>query len=127
MRNLDIPNTNYRFACFTPTTSKFESKVSCGVQSYITLTNKDDYEEFDPVYLGTSLLRTAKHLYGSETKEGFSWLQTEETGEYNIDLLVGSPLIRKGIDAGLSPDDLRKRWTKGLEEFKEKRKKYLLY
>ncbi|RJE21825.1 hypothetical protein PHISCL_05844 [Aspergillus sclerotialis] len=127
MRELDIPNTNYRFACFTPTTSKFKSRISCGVQSYITLTDQGDYERFDPVYLGTSLLWTAKHLYTSGTKDGFEWLKTEDTGEYNVDLLVGSPLIREGIDAGLSPEDIQKQWMKGLEEFKGDRGKYLLY
>ena len=97
------------------------------MQSYITLTDKGDCEEFDPIYLGTSLLWTAKHLYTSGSKEGFEWLKTEDTGEYNVDRLVGSPLIRKGIDAGLSPEDIRKQWMRGLEEFKGDREKYLLY
>lgn len=127
MRGLNIPNTNYRFACFTPTTSKFESQVSCGVQSYIILGEKD-YEEFDPVYLGTSLLWTAKHLYTRiNGTDGFSWLSSEGTGEYSIDRLAGGPLIRESIDAGLAPDEVRDRWMTGLENFRKMREKYLLY
>lgn len=129
MRSLNIPNTNYRFACFTPTTSKFVSEVSCGIQSYITLGGQD-YREFDPVYLGTSLLWTAKHLYTSgsnSSSDGFHWIFSEGTNDYNIDRLAGGPLIRKGIDSGLSPDEIRERWMGGLEEFREKRNRYLLY
>lgn len=102
MRALNIPHTNYRFACFTPTTSKSESEVSCGVQSYIV--SDQDSDEVDPVYLGTALLWSAKHLYTTSgddgprgnTTDGFHWIFSPGTEEYDIDVLVGGPLIREG-------------------------------
>lgn len=134
MHGLKIPNTNYRFACFTPTTSKFESNTSCGVQSYISLDSKEDYETFDPVYLGTSLLWTAKHLYTSDsdsgygnTTDGFHWIFSAGTKEYDVDVLVGGPLVREGIEAGLSPGEIRGQWEGDLKKFKKQRERYLIY
>ena len=41
--------------------------------------------------------------------------------------LAGGPTMRKQIEQGLSEEEIRKTWATGLQEFKEKRKKYLLY
>jgi uncharacterized protein YbbC (DUF1343 family) len=40
---------------------------------------------------------------------------------------VGSPLVREGLDDGLTPEEIRERWTPKLEDFRETRKKYLIY
>jgi uncharacterized protein YbbC (DUF1343 family) len=134
MRELAIPNTNYRFACFTPTTSKHNGVSSCGLQTYMQLSGKD-YNSFDPVFVGVSLLYTARKLYtvgnttgNAPTTGAFHWIFSGSSKTlYDIDVLVGSPLVREGIEAGLTPDAIRAAWTPGLEAFKEKRAKYLLY
>jgi uncharacterized protein YbbC (DUF1343 family) len=41
--------------------------------------------------------------------------------------LAGSDKLKKQIEAGMSEEEIRKSWEKGLKEFKEIRKKYLLY
>ncbi|MBI5219300.1 MAG: DUF1343 domain-containing protein [Bacteroidia bacterium] len=41
--------------------------------------------------------------------------------------LAGNTNLRKQIEAGVIETDIRKSWEKNLEEFKNKRKKYLLY
>jgi uncharacterized protein YbbC (DUF1343 family) len=136
MRSLSISNTDYRFACFSPTTSKFESETACGLQTYISLTSVRDYEQFDPVHLGVSLLWSAKHLYTTakndigfgNTTQSFHWVfNGSQKTVYDIDVLAGGSLIREGIESGLSPDEIRSLWHDELREFKRKRKSYLLY
>lgn len=136
MRALDIPNTNFRPACFSPTTSKFQSQTVCGLQSYIFLDSVSDHEEFDPVFLGVSLLWSAKNLYtvgGNDTGFGnttqsFRWLfNGSNKSLYDVDVLTGGSLVREGIEAGLSPDEIRSQWEAGLHAFKTKRSSYLLY
>ncbi len=41
--------------------------------------------------------------------------------------LAGGPTLRKQIEQGLTEEDIRKTWEKGIQDFKEKRRIYLLY
>ena len=126
MRSLGIPNTNFRFNCFEPVYDKFANETCCGLQTYALLECPEDYEHFDAVYVGVALLSTAERLYGSAgNSANFSWLNTD--GVYDVDLLAGGPLIRESIDAGLTPQDIKKSWQADLDTFKDIRKKYLLY
>ena len=45
----------------------------------------------------------------------------------NIDFLTGDANLKKQIMAGVSEEEIRKTWEPGLSEYKEMRKKYLLY
>ena len=136
MRGLNVTYTSFRTACFSPTTSKFISQTSCGLQSYISLQSAQDYGDFDPVYLGVALLWSAKNLFTADgntsgvgnTTESFHWLFSgASTTLYDIDVLSGGPLIREGIEGGLTPREIKSGWEAGLEDFKTKRKGYLLY
>jgi uncharacterized protein YbbC (DUF1343 family) len=44
-----------------------------------------------------------------------------------FDKLAGSNRLRRQIEAGMSPQEIKKSWTKELNEFKEIRKHYLIY
>jgi len=44
-----------------------------------------------------------------------------------FDKLAGTDQLRKQIEQGVSPDDIRKSWKPGLDAFKKIRVKYLLY
>lgn len=44
-----------------------------------------------------------------------------------MDTLTGGTLVREGIEAGWSPDQIRGAWESDLREFKKKRESYLLY
>jgi uncharacterized protein YbbC (DUF1343 family) len=44
-----------------------------------------------------------------------------------FDVLAGGPVLRKQIESGLTDKQIHKSWEKGLAEFKNIRKKYLLY
>jgi len=45
----------------------------------------------------------------------------------NIGILIGSPLFVKQITSGVSEEEIRKTWEPGLSQYKEMRKKYLIY
>lgn len=55
----------------------------------------------------------------------FDRSQSKQMG--NIDYLAGVYDFRKQIEAGLSADEIRASWEPGLSQYKEMRKKYLLY
>ena len=44
-----------------------------------------------------------------------------------IDILCGTDNIRETIDAGRSPRRLARGWTRQLQAFRDRRKRYLLY
>lgn len=135
MRELQIPNANYRFQCFTPTTSKFVNTTACGLEIYLDLESTRDYASFDPVYLGVSLLYTARHLYtvgntttSNPSTSSFHWIYSGSSSTVlDVDVLTGSSIIRTGIDLGKTPIEIRNNWLPELQLFREKREKYLLY
>jgi uncharacterized protein YbbC (DUF1343 family) len=151
MRNLPnpVPNTSFRPACFAPTDSKWLGNTSCGIEVYITFcsdgrcsdaANAADsgaggshpYETFDPVYLGVSWCSTARRLFSSQSgnaTSAFQWLYNgSNSSVYDVDVLSGGPLIREGIEAGMSPDEIKAAWTPALEAWKsDVRAKYLMY
>ena len=45
----------------------------------------------------------------------------------SFDLLAGNTTLRKQITQGLSADEIRASWQERLNQYKEKRKQYLLY
>ena len=136
MRSLKVPHTDYRFQCFVPTTSKYDTQTACGLQTYMTdLRNDRDYAEFDAPFIGVNLLYAARKLFtvsnttgDAPTTGAFHWIFSGSSKTlYDIDVLTGSPLVREGLEKGWTPDQVRKAWTPRLEQFREKRKKYLLY
>lgn len=135
MRELSIPSTSYRFQCFTPSTDDFEGQVSCGLQTYTSLNNPSDLASFDAPYVGVALLYTARKLYtvdnttGEEPTTGaFHWIYSGSSKSfYDVDGLVGSPVVREGLERGLTPEEVRNEWMPELNKFRELRRKYLLY
>ncbi len=55
----------------------------------------------------------------------FDFKQSNQMG--NIDKLAGTTLFKEQIIAGKSEKEIRESWEPGLSQFKEMRKKYLLY
>lgn len=89
----------------------------------------------DPVYNG-------KLCYGEDlskiekvTQLELKWLikaynSTADKSKFFNDFfikLAGTKKLREQIEAGISETEIRKSWEKGLNEFKEMRKKYLIY
>jgi uncharacterized protein YbbC (DUF1343 family) len=55
----------------------------------------------------------------------FDMSQSKQMGDFNK--LSGTENLKKQIIAGVSEEDIRKSWEPGLSDFKNMRKKYLLY
>jgi len=60
-------------------------------------------------------------------KEHFFGAERGNTGVSPFDLRIGSDSLRKQIIAGATESEIRKSWEPGLQQFKNIRKKYLLY
>ncbi|KAK2612767.1 hypothetical protein QQS21_001218 [Conoideocrella luteorostrata] len=134
MREMRVPHTQYRFQCFTPTASKFQGQTTCGLQTYMRLDRPRDYAEFDAPFVVVNLLYTARRLFAGARTDGekptntsFHWLYSGNSKTYDVDVLTGSGLVREGLERGMTPEEVRTAWMPRLREFRENRKKYLLY
>jgi uncharacterized protein YbbC (DUF1343 family) len=91
---------------------KYENKKCSGIS--LNITNRN---EFNSVHFGIKLLYALHKLYPEKFKFNVNY----------FDKLSGDSSIRKMLTYGSSPETIIKSWQVPLNEFKEKRKKYLLY
>ena len=103
-------------ATFTPTSDKHKGRICFGVEVDLT-----DRKRFDPVAVGVSILKVLLKTYPDK----FSW--RKEGRRYFIDLLLGTDLVRKGLEAGMAISGLRNSDAVATRRFLERRKKFLLY
>lgn len=100
-----------------------------------SFTPKPNFGAKDPVWNG-------KQCYGEDLTKiekvkqlELKWLikayqNTEDKTKFFNDFftkLAGTKKLQQQIETGVSETDIRKSWEKGLKEFKEMRKKYLIY
>ena len=76
-----------------------------------------DKEKFYALDFGIKLIYTLHKLYPKEFQS-----RTD-----HFDKLIGSDYVREMITDGIHPDSIINSWQKKLDQFKEKRKTYLLY
>ena len=95
---------------FTPDASKFKEQECGGV--YIQVTSRDD---FQPLRLGLQLAVSLRRLYPDD------W----DTASLNR--LLSSETTQAAILAGKSVDDIQAGYRRQLQEFKQRRRRYLLY
>jgi uncharacterized protein YbbC (DUF1343 family) len=117
----DLPGVIFRPLCFRPTFHKFAGEVCGGVQAHVT-----DRDAFRPYLAGIAVLRALRSLAG----DAFAW--RTETYEFvadhpAIDLLTGGDEIRKGMEAGMSLDELRATWQADEDAFHHRRAACLIY
>ena len=111
----------FRHNFFRPTFQKWAGQTCGGIQIHVT-----DREAFTPVIVGIAMVKTAYDLY----TEHFQWKQSayEYVFDKNpFDVVTGTDKIRKQIESGLSLAEIEADWAKGLTEFGEARKTYLMY
>jgi len=116
-----FPGVYFRPTYFRPMFQKHADTTCGGVQIHVT-----DREMFKPVIVGVAMVKAAYDLY----TEQFQWKQTayEYVFDKNpFDVVSGTDKIRKQIEAGESVNAIENSWRKGLAEFAEIRKKFLLY
>jgi uncharacterized protein YbbC (DUF1343 family) len=76
---------------------------------------------FRPVRTGLHILETVRQRSGDH----FQW--TEGPHGFFVDLLLGSPIPRQALDAGVSAADIIAEWTDDERNFEQRRQPFLLY
>ena len=117
----DFAGVKFRPAFFRPTFCEFAGETCGGVQIHVT-----DREAFTPVIVGIAMVKTVYDMYPDK----FQWRQNayEYVFDKNpIDVICGTDKIRKQIESGVAVNDIQADWADELAEFKDLRKKALLY
>ena len=112
LNQMKLGGVHFRPQAFTPTFSKYKGELCRGIQVHIL-----DRDLFQP-------LPVVLHILAKVLKSHPGKLQFKEKA---FDRLAGNSWIREGLLRGQSVDEIVKRWQPSLEEFKQKREKYLLY
>ncbi len=121
LRKFDFPGVAFREAYFRPTFSEFNGQTCGGVQIHVT-----DRNAFTPVIVGIAMVKTAYDLYPNH----FQWRQNayEYIFDKNpMDVVCGTDRVRKQIEGGVASNEIESDWAKGLAEFAEMRRQFLLY
>lgn len=119
LKKLNIKGAEFEKAEYTPveipnmaSQPKFQGEHVNGLKIMVT-----DRKEFEPVEFGIKLIYAIHQLYPDKFK--FS--------DARFDRLSGDKAIRNEILSGKTADDVIRGWQKELSQFKELRKKHLLY
>ncbi len=111
----------FRKATFEPTFQKHARTTCGGCQIHVS-----DRKAFEPVKAGAALLR---ECFGS-APDNVAWRDPPYEYEHEkmpIDILAGSPLLRRQIEAQVPLAEIVESWDEGEAEFQEIRQAYLLY
>ncbi len=116
-----LPGVQFRGCGFTPTFDKYTGVFCTGIQQHVT--NPNTYLSYKTA---VALVWAIHRLWPEE----FAW--RKEAYEFvsdipAFDLLAGSDVVRLGIDAGMSLEDLAQSWRGEEEEFAQKRREWMLY
>lgn len=106
---------------FRPTFNKWGGLVCRGFQIHVT-----DRELFRPYRFTLALLCAVLKLY----PDAFRWSDSPYEYVYDklpIDVILGSPNIRAGLERGQSVFDMEEEWHHDLNEFLKLRAGFLLY
>jgi uncharacterized protein YbbC (DUF1343 family) len=116
-----LPGVSFRPVFFTPTFHKYAGRPCGGVQVHVT-----DRDRF-PAFLCYLLLL---HHARRQAPPKFAWRDPPYEYEYvkrPIDILCGTPDVRRTIGEGYSPRRLADRWRREQQAFRRRRAPYLLY
>lgn len=118
---LELPGVTFRAVEFLPTFQK-HAKTLCGGAFVHVL----DRNSFESVLTGVAMVKVMFDLYG----ETFKWKEPPYEYVYDrnpFDVIHGSTKLRETFEAGVSIKDIKDSWKAGEENFRQLRKKYLLY
>jgi uncharacterized protein YbbC (DUF1343 family) len=117
----ELPGVVFRPAWFQPTFHKFAGQTCGGVQIHVI-----DRPSFQPVQTGLAVLSAFRIRLGDR----FDWRREPYefvSDRLAIDLLFGSDRERLALEAGESAQRIATAWEVEEEEFRQRRKPYLLY
>ncbi len=117
----NLPGCYLRPMVFQPTSGKWAGEVCNGFQVHVT-----DSKSFMPYRTSLALLQAVMLEY----PDNYEYKKPPYEYEFErlpMDLILGDLRLRKGLEDGVPMEQLERQWEPELIEFKEKRKKYLLY
>lgn len=117
----ELPGCRFRAVSFRPKFQKHAGVTCAGAQIHVT-----DRDRFESVTTTFCILSELLKMGGAE----FRW--REEAYEFvgdklAIDLLIGDPVVRKGLEDGDDPIELARIRSRRREEFDERRADCLIY
>jgi uncharacterized protein YbbC (DUF1343 family) len=121
MNGLELPGVWFRPAVFEPTFQKHAQRSCGGCQIHVL--SRDD---FRPVLTGVALMAMFRRV----DPGGFRWRPPPyeyEREKLPIDILAGSDLLRRQVEADAPPAEIAASWREDERAFTELRKPYLLY
>jgi uncharacterized protein YbbC (DUF1343 family) len=121
MNGVGLSGVHFRPATFEPTFQKHAKATCSGCQIHVT-----SRQEFEPVKVGVSLMR---ECYGL-APDRFKWREPPYEYEHDkmpIDILAGSPTLRRLIERQVPLSDVVDGWRSGETDFADARRPYLLY
>jgi len=121
MNALDLPGVYFRPAVFEPTFQKHAQRTCGGCQIHVL-----NREDFRPVLTGVALIAIFRRF----DPAGFRWRPPPyeyERDKLPIDILAGSDLLRRQIEADTPLDEIAASWREDELAFAQQRKPYLLY
>jgi len=116
-----LPGVKFRPARFTPTFHKWANRLCGGVQVHIT-----DQARFKPVLTYLAVIAVARRLAPS----GFRWKRPPyefERRRLPIDILLGTDVIRRGLERGRGLREIERGWLGDLARWRRRRVPVLLY
>ena len=111
----------FRSCIFIPTFQKHAAQRCGGVQIHVI-----DRETFEPVIVGLAMVKVACDMYPDD----FRWKDPPYEYVYDrnpFDVIAGTTKLREAIEQGRAIGAIADSWKDGLAEFREVRKRYLLY
>lgn len=121
LNSLELPGAIFRPIRFLPTFQKEAGKSCGGVFVHVT-----DRSAFEPVYTGLAMVKTLFDMYPGQ----FEWKEPPYEYVYDrnpFDVIDGSVRTRELFERGGSFAELRSICSDGVEEFRMKRARFLLY
>ena len=117
MNSYKLPGIRFRPIYYTPFYAAYSGKAIQGVQIMIT-----DPSKFKPATTEVAIICYLKKYYSAPNR--FHW-RSDKTATF--DKAEGTSSIRKEVNAGWNFSAIVNSWKNKINQFKAKRKKYLIY
>jgi uncharacterized protein YbbC (DUF1343 family) len=121
LKRLRLPGVRFRPISFRPTFHKWAGRLCGGVQVHV-----EDRGRFKPFVTGLALLEVARR----QAPRRFAWRRPPyefESKRLPIDILLGTDMIRRGLERGATLGMLERRWRRELSDWMRGRAPFLMY
>lgn len=119
MNRLELPGVCFRPHYFIPTFSKYQDEKCNGIQVHVL-----NREIFRSVYTGLQILAACR----AQNLEHFEFLPTSWEGAApHLDLLVGTSVVREGLENGIPVKEITQGWDEIATDFAVPRQPFLMY